>query len=89
MDLGTANTLIYLKGEGIVLDEPSVVALERDSGRIISVGREAKEFIGKTPPHISAIRPLKDGVIADFDVAKAMIKYFVYTVKETRKFNKP
>jgi rod shape-determining protein MreB len=77
MDLGTANTLIYLKGEGIVLNEPSVVALERDSGRIIAVGREAKEFIGKTPPHILTIRPLKDGVIADFDVAK------------TRKISKP
>lgn len=89
MDLGTANTLIYLKGEGIVLNEPSVVALERDSGRIIAVGREAKEYIGKTPPHISAVRPLKDGVIADFDVAKAMIKYFLNMVKETRKISKP
>jgi len=89
MDLGTANTLIYMKGEGIVLNEPSVVALERDSGKIIAVGREAKEFIGKTPPHISAIRPLKDGVIADFDVAKAMIKYFLTMVRETRKVSKP
>ncbi len=89
MDLGTANTLIYLKGEGIVLNEPSVVALERDTGRVIAVGREAKEYIGKTPPHISAIRPLKDGVIADFDVAKAMIKYFLNVVKETRKISKP
>jgi len=89
MDLGTANTLIYMKGEGIVLNEPSVVALERDSGKIIAVGREAKEFIGKTPQHISAIRPLKDGVIADFDVAKAMIKYFLTMVRETRKVSKP
>ena len=58
MDLGTANTLIYMKGRGIVLNEPSVVAVERDNGRVIAVGRDAKEFIGKTPQHISAIRPL-------------------------------
>ncbi len=89
MDLGTANTLIYLKGEGIVLNEPSVIALERDSGRIIAVGREAKESIGKTPYRVSTIRPLKDGVIADFDVAKAMIKYFLGMVKRTRKMTKP
>jgi rod shape-determining protein MreB len=74
MDLGTANTLIYMKGEGIVLNQPSVVAIDNNSGRVIAVGKEAKEYIGRTPPNISAIRPLKDGVIADFDVAKAMIK---------------
>lgn len=89
MDLGTANTLIYLKGEGIVLNEPSVIALERDSGRIVAVGREAKESIGKTPYRVSTIRPLKDGVIADFDVTKAMIKYFLGMVKRTRKMTRP
>ncbi len=89
MDLGTANTLIYLKGEGIVLNEPSVVAIERNTGRIISVGKEAKDFIGKTPQHMSAIRPMKDGVIADFDVTKAMIKYFLMVVKESYRVSRP
>jgi len=77
MDLGTANTLIYMKGEGIVLNEPSVVALSRKSGQVIAVGREAKEFLGRTPQQIAAIRPMKDGVIADFEVTSTMIKYFL------------
>ncbi|HAR95021.1 MAG TPA: rod shape-determining protein [Deltaproteobacteria bacterium] len=89
MDLGTANTLIYMKGRGIVLNEPSVVAVERDSGRVVAVGRDAKEFIGKTPQHISAIRPLKDGVIADFDVTKAMIKYYLTVVKQVHRVQRP
>jgi rod shape-determining protein MreB len=89
MDLGTANTLIYMKGEGIVLNQPSVVAIDNNSGRVIAVGKEAKEYIGRTPPNISAIRPLKDGVIADFDVAKAMIKYFLKVVSNERKVSKP
>src|SRR5512136_3501329 len=89
MDLGTANTLIYMKGEGIVLDEPSVVAIDNTTGKVIAVGREAKEYIGRTPPNISAIRPLKDGVIADFDVTKAMIKYFLTVVRKDRKIQKP
>jgi rod shape-determining protein MreB len=89
MDLGTANTLIYLKGEGIVLNEPSVVALERNTGKIIAVGKDAKDFIGKTPQQMSAIRPMKDGVIADFDVTKAMIKYFLMVVKETYRVSRP
>ncbi len=89
MDLGTANTLIYMKGEGIILNEPSVVAIDNNSGKVIAVGREAKEYIGRTPPNISAIRPLKDGVIADFDVAKAMIKYFLTVVSRDRKITKP
>jgi rod shape-determining protein MreB and related proteins len=89
MDLGTANTLIYLKGEGIVLNEPSVVALERNTGKIIAVGKDAKEFIGKTPQQMSAIRPMKDGVIADFDVTKAMIKYFLMVVKESYRIARP
>jgi rod shape-determining protein MreB len=89
MDLGTANTLIYMKGEGIILNEPSVVAIDNTNGKVIAVGREAKEYIGRTPPNISAIRPLKDGVIADFDVTKAMIKYFLTVVRRDRKVSKP
>lgn len=89
MDLGTANTLIYMKGEGIVLNQPSVVAIDNNTGKVIAVGKEAKEYIGRTPPNISAIRPLKDGVIADFDVAKAMIKYFLKVVSNERKITKP
>ncbi|MCS7280685.1 MAG: rod shape-determining protein [Desulfobacterota bacterium] len=89
MDLGTANTLIYMRGEGIVLNEPSVVAIDNNLGRVIAVGRQAKEYIGRTPPNISAIRPLKDGVIADFDVARAMIKYFLEKVRKERKVSRP
>ncbi|HOC45809.1 MAG: rod shape-determining protein [Syntrophorhabdaceae bacterium] len=89
MDLGTANTLIYMKGEGIVLNQPSVVAIDNNTGKVIAVGKEAKEYIGRTPPNISAIRPLKDGVIADFDVARAMIKYFLKVVSNERKISKP
>lgn len=89
MDLGTANTLIYMKGEGIVLNEPSVVALERNTGKIIAVGKDAKDFIGKTPQQMSAIRPMKDGVIADFDVTKAMIKYFLMVVRERYRVSRP
>jgi rod shape-determining protein MreB len=89
MDLGTANTLIYMKGEGIIVNEPSVVAIDNTTGKVIAVGREAKEYIGRTPPNISAIRPLKDGVIADFDVTKAMIKYFLTVVRKDRKIQKP
>ncbi|HOE17481.1 MAG TPA: rod shape-determining protein [Syntrophorhabdaceae bacterium] len=89
MDLGTANTLIYMKGEGIILNQPSVVAIDNNSGKVIAVGKEAKEYIGRTPPNISAIRPLKDGVIADFEVAKAMIKYFLKVVSAERKISRP
>lgn len=77
IDLGTANTLVHVKGQGIVLTEPSVVAIERDSGRVLAVGEEAKQMIGRTPGNIIAIRPMKDGVIADFDVTQAMLKYFI------------
>jgi len=89
IDLGTANTLIYVKGKGIILSEPSVVAIERNTGKIIAVGKEAKEYIGKTPQQMAAIRPMKDGVIADFDVTKAMIKYFLTVVKETNRVSRP
>lgn len=80
MDLGTANTLVFVQSEGIVINEPSVVALDTGNGRILAVGREAKECIGRTPQHITTIRPLKDGVIADFDTAKALIAFFLHKV---------
>lgn len=77
VDLGTANTLVSIRGRGIVLIEPSVVAIEKDSGRVLAVGIEAKRMIGRTPGSILAIRPLKDGVIADFNVTEAMLRYFI------------
>ncbi|MCL6478525.1 MAG: rod shape-determining protein [Peptococcaceae bacterium] len=77
IDLGTANSLVYLKAKGIVLREPSVVAIQKDTGQVLAVGDEAKQMIGRTPGNIIAIRPMKDGVIADFDVTQSMIKYFI------------
>ena len=77
MDLGTANTLLYTRAHGIVVNEPSVVALDALSGKVLAVGAAAKEYIGRTPQRIRAVRPMKDGVIADFDVTRAMISYFV------------
>ncbi len=88
VDLGTANTLVYVRGRGIVLDEPSVVAINVLDGRPLSVGREAKRMIGRTPSHIQAIRPLKDGVIADFEICEKMMRYFIQKVHH-RKFSKP
>lgn len=86
IDLGTANTLVYVKGKGIVMREPSVVAIEKDSGRILAVGEEAKQMIGRTPGNIVAIRPMKDGVIADFDTTESMIKYFINKALRGRTF---
>ncbi|MDR1616251.1 MAG: rod shape-determining protein [Syntrophomonadaceae bacterium] len=77
IDLGTANTLVHVKGKGVVLREPSVVAIESDTGQVLAVGDEAKRMIGRTPGNIIAIRPMKDGVIADFDITQAMIRYFI------------
>jgi len=77
IDLGTANTLVYLKGKGIVLREPSVVAMQRDTGEVLEVGAAAKKMIGRTPGHIVAVRPLRDGVIADFDITQKMLKSFI------------
>ncbi len=74
IDLGTANTLVYIKGKGVVLSEPSVVAINKDVNKVLAVGDEAKQMIGRTPGNIVAIRPLKDGVIADFDVTQIMLK---------------
>ena len=80
IDLGTANTLIYVKGEGIVCNEPSVVAVQKDSRgarRVLAIGAEAKKMLGRTPGSIVAIRPLKDGVIADFEITENMLRYFI------------
>lgn len=77
IDLGTANTLVYIKGKGIVIKEPSVVAIHKETKEVLAVGEEAKKMIGRTPGHIVAIRPLSDGVIADFDVTQSMLKYFI------------
>ena len=84
IDLGTANTLVHVKGKGIVLREPSVVAIERDTGDVLAVGDEAKKMIGRTPGNIVAIRPMKDGVIADFDVTQSMLKYFIKKAMNNR-----
>jgi len=80
VDLGTANTLVYVRGRGIVLNEPSVVALNTNNGQIVAVGADAKRMIGRTPGNIVAVRPLKDGVIADFDVTERMLRYFIQKV---------
>jgi rod shape-determining protein MreB and related proteins len=84
IDLGTANTLVYVRGHGIVLNEPSVVAVNVRDGRPLAVGLEAKRMIGRTPSHIQAIRPLKDGVIADFEVCEKMLRYFIHKVHRSR-----
>src|SRR2546425_911337 len=80
VDLGTSNTLIYVRGEGIVLNEPSVVAVEKSTGKVKGIGLEAKRMLGRTPDGIMAIRPLKDGVIADFDVCEKMLRYFLSSI---------
>ena len=88
IDLGTANTLIYVKNKGIVLREPSVVAINNDTKRVLAVGLEAKQMIGRTPGNIAAIRPLKDGVIADYDMTEAMIKKFIEKISK-KSFTSP
>ncbi|MBT4889596.1 MAG: rod shape-determining protein [Rhodospirillales bacterium] len=91
IDLGTANTLVYVKGKGIVLNEPSVVAIAENKGKkqVLAVGEEAKQMLGRTPGNIRAIRPLRDGVIADFEVAEEMIKYFIRKVHNRKTFASP
>ena len=89
VDLGTANTLVYVRGRGIVLNEPSVVAINNNTGGILAVGSEAKRMIGRTPGNIVAIRPLKDGVIADFDTTERMLRYFIQKVHKRRHLAKP
>ncbi|MDI6870524.1 MAG: rod shape-determining protein [Bacillota bacterium] len=89
IDLGTANTLVYVKGKGIVLQEPSVVAIDRDSGEVLKVGNEAKRMVGRTPGNIQAIRPMKDGVIADFDTTEKMLRYFISRAQRGRGLFRP
>ncbi len=92
IDLGTANTLVYVKGKGIVSDEPSVVAVHQDTRgtkKVIAVGEEAKNMLGKTPGNIIAIRPLKDGVIADFEITEAMLKYFIQKIHNKKSYARP
>ncbi len=89
IDLGTANTLVFVRGKGIVLREPSVVAIRRDTGDILAVGEEAKRMIGRTPGNIVAIRPMKDGVIADFDVTQTMLRHFILKAYRRKSILKP
>ncbi|HAA37740.1 MAG TPA: rod shape-determining protein [Firmicutes bacterium] len=89
IDLGTANTIVFVKGKGIVLREPSVVAIRRDTGMLLEVGEEAKRMIGRTPGNIVAIRPMKDGVIADFDVTQTMLRHFINKAYKRTSIFKP
>ncbi|HBH87277.1 MAG TPA: rod shape-determining protein, partial [Syntrophaceae bacterium] len=92
IDLGTANTLVYMKGKGIVLNEPSVVAINKDSRgskKVLAVGLEAKKMLGRTPGNITAIRPLREGVIADFDITEAMLRHFIHRVYKRRSMIRP
>ncbi len=89
IDLGTSSTLVFVKGEGVVLCEPSVVAVEKDTNRVVAVGEEAKKMLGRTPGNIIAIRPMKDGVISDFELTEAMLKYFIRKVHRRKKFLSP
>ncbi|HEX9062462.1 MAG TPA: rod shape-determining protein, partial [Clostridia bacterium] len=89
IDLGTANTLVHLKGKGIIVREPSVVAINKKSGDILAVGDAAKNMIGRTPGNIVAIRPMKDGVIADFDITQSMLKYFIKKAMSKGTISKP
>ena len=89
IDLGTANVLVYIKGKGIVLSEPSVVAINRDTDEILAVGEEARQMLGRTPANIVAVRPLKDGVISDYDVTERMLKYFIRKSCGSGRFFRP
>lgn len=90
IDLGTANTLVYLKGKGIIISEPSVVAVNKKTGQIVAIGAEAKQMLGRTPPHIEAVRPLVDGVVSDFEVTEEMLAYLLGKVeKMSPKFFRP
>ena len=89
IDLGTANIIIYVKGEGIVLNEPSVIAIDNDTGKVLAIGEKAHEMLGRTPGSIVAIKPLRDGVIADFDKTEVMLDYFIKKINAKTIFNKP
>ena len=82
IDLGTANTLVFVRGRGVVISEPSVVAIDKRTKRVLAIGAEAKRMVGRTPANIVAIRPLKDGVIADFEIVESMLRYFINRVHE-------
>ena len=89
IDLGTANVLVYIKGKGIVLNEPSVVAINNDTDEILAVGEEARQMLGRTPANIVAIRPLRDGVVSDYDITERMLKYFIRKTCGSGRFFKP
>ena len=89
IDLGTASTLIYIKGQGIVLNEPSVVTIETNSKKILAVGEEAKRMVGRTPGNLASIRPMRDGVIADFEMAEQMLRYFIQKVRPSGTLVRP
>ena len=89
IDLGTASTLVYIKGEGIVLCEPSVVAIQKGTNNVLAVGEEAKRMLGRTPGNIVALRPMKDGVIADFEITESMLRYFIKKAHRRKFFIKP
>jgi rod shape-determining protein MreB len=89
IDLGTATTLIYVKGKGIVLEEPSVVAIDKENNKVLAVGKEAKKMVGRTPENIVAVRPLKDGVIADFEITEKMLRYFIQSVHKNIAIARP
>lgn len=89
IDLGTATVLVFIKGKGVVLKDPSVVAIDKSKNRVLAVGEEARQMIGRTPGNIVAIRPLKDGVISDYDLTEKMLKYFISKVCGKRKMVSP
>jgi len=89
IDLGTANVLVYIKGKGVVLSEPAVVAINKENGQILAVGEEARQMLGRTPANIVAVRPLRDGVISDYDITERMLKYFIRKSCRSSKFFKP
>ncbi|MFW6106223.1 MAG: rod shape-determining protein MreB, partial [Desulfovermiculus sp.] len=92
IDLGTANTLVYVRGKGVVVNEPSVVAVKKDNkgtSKVLAVGNEAKRMLGRTPGNIVAIRPMKDGVIADFEITESMLRYFIAQVHNSRRLVRP
>src|SRR3990167_10689933 len=89
IDLGTANSLVYLEGKGVVLNEPTVVAVDSDDGNVLAVGNEAKEMLGRTPEGIEALRPMRDGVIADYVITESMLRYFIDRVCGRSRVFKP
>ena len=89
IDLGTANVLVYIKGKGVVLDEPSVVAINQDTNEILAVGEDARQMLGRTPANIVAVRPLRDGVVSDYDITERMLKYFIKKTCGNTRFFKP